>query len=605
MALPKARPRGGVLTSSAARIGDRQSTYAKRKALNWQQQALAYVDLVPELSFGSRFYSRMLKQARYYPALLGNDGQLTEIKEGPPVELLRQIRDPGGGTSQINSSYGRLMFITGEGVLFGRDLETPRERWSFVWSDELKIETDGDVVTKIIHMPQGESGKKTEYTPKQARAYPMWMPHPRLSGEADSPMRSVLEIAEELIVLTSAVRATAVTRLTNGILFMPSEASPGGVEADADEDPEDDPFASDLGEHMSAQTENPGDAEHRVPLVSWMAADLIDKPRHLQLHDPATDYVEKELRKEAIQRLALGLDMPPEALTGLGTSNHWSAIQILGEMWKSHGLLVALQFATDLGEVFLRPALEQEGYERWEDVVIAVDGSQVVTKADRSDDARTGIREGAIGPRGWRKMTNTPEDFAPDEDEKTWMLELRGKPVPGTPAADQGAPSQNGSTGQVPGEPPPPGPEGDSGRRTRVVAAAFREMGAAEYALMRCRELAGMRLKNQRVWKALEAICLDCAKDANDKPLSLVAHSIGPERLRELHLDPMVLVRGGADTLRELLTGWGYPARQADALAEMVELFAARSLFEQRAPALPSGFEAQLVRTRELSGVAA
>lgn len=602
MALPKARPPGGVLTASAARLDLPNSEYEKRKSLTWQNRALAYSKSVTELNFASRFYARMLKQARYYPAKITSDGTLEEIKTGPPAERMRQLRDRGGGTTMLNSAYGRLRFITGEGILLGRALGRPSENWNFFWIDEVEIETGrNDRVTKIIHMPNGVGGKKIEYSPSEARAYPMWAPSPGLSGEAESPMESVLDIAEELIILTAAIHSTAVTRLTNGILVMPIEASPGGVGDDASEDPEEDPFAADLGEHMAAQSENPWSAEHRMPLITWISADLIEKIKHIKLHDPANDYLERELRKEARETLGYGLDMPPEALTGLGQSNHWSAIQILGDMWKSHGLQIALEFAADLADVYLRPGLEQDKYPDWEDVVVGVDGSAITQKTDRSEDAKTALQEGAIGPRGFRKLTNIPDDLAPTPEEFAQMLEWKKGTPPADERTDREDPRRNGD---APGEPAAPGAEGDSGRRSRVVAAAFREMGAAEVALMRCRELAGMRLRNQKVWKALEAICVDCASEAGGSPHSLVAHILGPERLQQLRLDPATLVKGGADSLRDVLIGWGYPETQANALAEMVELFAARSLFEQKT-ALPAGFEAQVVRTKELVGAQA
>lgn len=564
----------------------------------WQERALKYIDLVPELNFASRFYAKMLKQARLFPGRALSDGTIEEIQEGPPVDLLARIRDPGGGRSQIQGSYGRLMFTTGEGVLFGRNLEDPaRERWSFVWSGELDIKKDEGtgLVTEIVHKKTGTAGQPKTYGPEEAVAYSMWTPHPRHSAEPDSPMRSVLDIAEELIILTMAVRATAVTRLTEGIMFLPQELSPGSIDPEGDEDPENDPFATDWADHLVAQVENFGEAEARVPFIAWVNSDLIEKIRHIKTHDPANDYMERELRKEAVERLAIGLDWPPEALTGLGGTNHWAALQILGDQWKSHGLSVAQQFAGDLVDAYLRPALRDEKDEGADDVVIGIDASQIVVKADRSDDARAGLREGAIGPRGWRKLTNTPEDYAPNEEERAWILELRGK---GTAVA---APRERERESTVE-EPPLPGPEGDSGRRTRVVASAMRELGAAELALMRCRELAGLRLRNKGTWEALERICLDCAESANGKSHSLVASTVGSETLQRLHLDPLVLVRGGADHFCELLVSWGYSQAQAAAIAEMIEVYAARTLFEGQMPSLPSGFEAQVVRTREITG---
>jgi len=129
----------------------------------WQQRALAQMDLVPELNYASRFYARMLKQLLIFPALLDEQGQIQKIESGPPVDLLDRIQDPGGGRSQILGNYGRLMFITGEGCLFGRDLGTDLERWSFLWKGELEIELDGAEVQKITHTPDSAQTKK-EFT---------------------------------------------------------------------------------------------------------------------------------------------------------------------------------------------------------------------------------------------------------------------------------------------------------------------------------------------------------------------------------------------------------------------------------------------------------
>ena len=123
MALPSRRKRSRNLVASAYKVGDRDSDYERRRQLPWQQQSLEVVGLVPELSYASRFYSRMLKQLRVYPATLNAQEQLSEIKVGLPVELLNRVRDPSGGKSQLLQSYGRLMFITGEGLLFGRELD--------------------------------------------------------------------------------------------------------------------------------------------------------------------------------------------------------------------------------------------------------------------------------------------------------------------------------------------------------------------------------------------------------------------------------------------------------------------------------------------------
>jgi hypothetical protein len=103
-------------------------------------------------------------------------------------------------------------------------------------------------------------------------------------------------------------------------------------------------------------------------------------------------------------------------------------------------------------------------------------------------------------------------------------------------------------------------------------------------ALFRCRELAGVRIRHK---------CPDCG---DGKGNAVVASVVGPGR----H-DPVALVRGGAEGFLELLTEWGVGREQAAALAQMLEVYAARTLYEPTCPDLPSGFVAAVERAREVT----
>jgi len=569
------------MRASAARVGDRQADYSKRRGAEWQKTALDYIDIVPEINYASRFYSRMLSQVILYPAILETNGQLTRIEQGLPVDLLNRIQDPGGGRGMILSNYGRLMFTTGEGVLFGRNLDTDQERWNFFWKDEVKVEDDGrGGVVAYVHQPTGTASPSDKrYGPQEAVVYPMWTPHPRRSGEPDAPMRAVLSIAEELIVLSDAVMATATTRLTNGILLMPQELSPGAAEPQGDEDVLSDPLAEDIATVFATQIEHPRDAAAKVPPIIWGQSDYIEKARHLPIHDPQNDYLERELRKEAIQRLALGLDMPPEALQGLGSTNHWAAMQILGDMWKSHGLPRALQFASDLAEVYLRPALADEEFPDWQNVVIGVDGSQVVVKPDRADDAIKSFDRRITSRKGARELLNIPERMAATEDE---LAELDKSP--------DSAPPQDGADPAADG-PDQPGPEGDSGRQTRMTADAritdgtAEVLGAAKLAVVRLREAAGAKLR------ARKDSCRDCLEPHADTPNAELPAALGIATLEQLGAsDTLRLVEGGAGSFHAFLRHEGYAEKHATALVNMLEVHTARTIFEKNPTTLPAGF---------------
>lgn len=567
-----------------------ESAFLQRKALTWQKRALAYLDLVPELSFSSRFYARMLRPLRIYPGYMLPDGRIDPILDGLPVDMINRLKGKDGTPKTILGNYGRLMFTTGEGVLLGLKIGTPDEYWSFVWSEEVDVESSGTEVLRIIHKPFGNADP-TEYSPRDARAYKLWTPHPRRSGEADSPMRSVLEIAEELIALTASVRSTATSRTVQGMLLMPSEMAPVPAEVTGDEDEQGDLFVDEMLMHLESQVEDAGSAAAAAPWVLWGAYELIDKIRMVQLHDPQTDYMERDLRKEAVERMARGMDFPAEFLMGLSTANHWAAKQILDDMWRSHGSGIADQFTGDINDAYLRPGLREAGFDRWEDVVIGYDESNVVVPADQSADADAAFDRGNISAVGYRKLKNIPEIYAQDQDEHDEYLAIKLKDEGLIGIEKPAEQPKDASDG-----PPPPGPEGDSGRKTRVVAASV-EIGAAEMALARCRELAGIRIKQK------EKTCPEFFVGLDGQSNGTLLAEIGPEILDRLSMTALQLVNGGADTLSTVLEAWGYTPDRASKVSEMVESYAARTLFKVGHPTLPSGFAAQLERAKEASDV--
>lgn len=85
-------------------------------------------------------------------------------------------------------------------------------------------------------------------------------------------------------------------------------------------------------------------------------------------------------------------------------------------------------------------------------------------------------------------------------------------------------------------------------------------------------------------------------------PNADVACTLGEERIREMGLaQPLELVKSGTDGFRNLLIDWGFDRPQASVLAEMLLVFAGKTLYESRAPSPPAGFLAQVERLKELT----
>jgi hypothetical protein len=591
------RPRR-ALVASAAKLTPSNASYQKRQEEIWQTRALGFYDRIGEIRFCSQFYARMLSRVDFFPAKLNADGKLEQIKDGPAVELLDRIQDPGGGRKRIQYDYGRLMFVTGEGILLGTDLEGDRERWRFLWRGEVHIDDQTGVATR-----KDSFGGLTN---EKGVGYRMWTPHPMWSDRADSPLRAVLDIAEELIILTAAVRATAVTRLLNGMLVVPSEIAPAPPEEGLDEDPELNVFVQKLVEHITAQIENPGAAEARVPFYMEGGYDYLDRVKWIEMHNPATDYLEKDLRLEAIDRLALGLDLPPEALKGLSDANHWTGQQVKWDMWQTHGKPFADQFATDLNDAYLRPALI-EADEDPADIFIGYDDSQVVVSPDQTAVADEAMDRLALGFTGYRKLKGIPEDMAPTEEEQKLIagVKMRDPVVAGL---EEAAPPVRGPTAgphvhqDQPGTPPEP----TNGRVVSRQEARIASInGAAHMALRQCRSKAGARLRTA----TQEHRCADCQESIDGVPNAIVASTLGQEGIAEQlaamsKRDPIQLVRGGTDDYRATLEEWGVPTASATVLCERIEAYAAATLFDPNTPDLPPGYTSYVEHALEMSDLA-
>lgn len=595
MALPRRRPSAAqprVITASASQLVS-ETSYSRRQAEPWQARVLEYSETIGEINFASMFYARHMSRLRIFPAILDEKGDLTPVTTGPPVDLLNRIQDPGGGRSNLQYAYGHLMFLTGEGVLFGSNLGEEIERWRFLWIDEIE-EDDGVTYRLDDQRRRIESGI----------GYRMWKASPRNSSKATSSLQAVQDICEELILLTKSVHATAITRLTNGMLIMPQEISPGAAEPIGDEDPENNPFMLDIIEHYIGQIENPGSAEARMPPLVEGSYEYIDRIRWLQLHDPQTDYLERDLRVEAVNRLAISLDFPPEVLKGMTDANHWTARQVVHDMWRSHGAPIAEQWCDDLSEAYLRPALRELEYPDWARIVVAYDDSEVITPPDRTEHADQAYdRVGGVSMFGYHEMKGIKSDWIPDDEEIQLQLAIkmnnpallpdkylpRGLPEP-VQAPGPNAGPQNGNSPE--NGPPSPGNR-ETSRPERATAAA-EIMGAARLALIRCREIAGSRIRTY------QKTCPECLEPANGRPNALVAALLGAEALQSLNVPPALkLVAGGSDSFHTLLVEMGFPKTQADALCEMIEVFAARTLYQKGIPILTSGFAAHVERIQE------
>lgn len=607
-----------AVTAAGVKSDPANAPSMRRLIQPWQQRALSYYDLVGECWFASQFYARSLAQIRLFVGEMNEAGEVTEIEEeNDATALLDRVRDPGGtGRSQLQAAYGRLMFITGEGYMTVTQPEGEEERWEFLSSDELRVNSNNSYVRFLapsLPAMEYDGVPDDQYFPmdaKQATVYRMWRRHPRFTSLADSPMKAVLDLFEELLLLQLAVLARVKSRLSAaGILFVPEEMTLPSVDGQAaDEDLLEDPLMAQLILAAQAAIQQPGTAAAVVPLIMRTQGEWIEKIKHFQFFDPDQAYPETGLRMEVIKRIAMGLDMPPEILLGLADSNHWTSWQIDEQTAKAHIFPMCDQFVSDLTTAYLRPAARDEGIDGWENLVIGYDPASLLVAPDRAKDAQALFALGELSGEALRDASGfQKEEDEPDEEERWRYL---GAKIGDASLALYGIPALRAqaelepSPGEI--EVPPPAdpavtpvkgpPPAQSEEPPAVAASAHDDMlsrvlGAAEFAVTRARSLAGARLRSR------STINPDIGALITGIPNVRVASLLGVERVRALGFQSeAVLVSGAAAELAATLESWGLSEELSQEVAAQVERHAAQTLYVREQPSLPVGFTMMLAR---------
>lgn len=608
------------LTAGGEKVTHGQATYLRRLIQPWQIRAFGYYDILGEIKYAAQFYSRSLSNLELYAAEMNDEGEIVKTENPEAIDALERIKDPGGGgRAGLLAQYGRLMFLVGEALLFVTiNQQTSLEQWEMLSTDELRL-LDGSYTRFMAPtLPATEFQPAPDelfepVTDDTAVAYRLWKKHPRFSQLPDATMEGVLDLCEELVLLTQAVRARARSRLAgSGVLFLDDRISPPPDEPVPDEDPLEDPFVADLTEAMTTPIVDEGTAGAVVPLVVRCRVPdgmkLSDLVYHLQIIDPTQLYPETGLRMECIRRIAIGLDMPPEILLGMQDSNHWSAWQVDEQSWKAHLQPLAEQLVQDLTAAYYGPYLMQQGVADWEKYSIAYDATKIINHPDRGKDAKDVYGLGELSGEALRAATGFDEDDAPDEPERARFVGIKvhdsslawygipsvrqgggleteaGEIV--SPAGDAGAPEDSTGAEVIKGPPPAaneqPTPEtviGD-GRVALIEGAAY--MG-----LLRARESAGSRARTlaRRDDAALEAIDGVHARE--------VIAVLGRARLRELapQMKERELVSGAHDLIIDALRMFGVDDLDvAEKIAETIENHAVRTLYERRPSPLPGNF---------------
>lgn len=240
----------------------------------------------------------------------------------------------------------------------------------------------------------------------------------------------VVHNCEEIERIERAIRAAAKSRAAGpGILLVPEEMSFGNPDPTTDNagDGEDvgDPFTDALIDAMMTPIKDEGSAAAVVPLVVRGPIDALTAVRRVEL----TMNVDEKLMtlERAITRLAQGLNLPPEIITGKADLNHWVAWQVSEEVFSAHVEPLAVPIVDSLTTEYYRTFLVASGMSKAEAErrMLWYDPTNIITRPNRSADADFGLEHIALSERAWRKAKNFPEEDAPTKLERLLRLVLQ------------------------------------------------------------------------------------------------------------------------------------------------------------------------------------
>lgn len=489
---------GRALKASAARIVgqtvDRVFNLSTAKG-GWQAEAWDLYDLVGEQRYIVDTLANTIGRAKLYVGRVSEQDDLgapEPVDEGDPADVL-DLLGTENERSQMLTRYGANDRVAGEGYLVGvprarlevradERVEDPRMRlaptaeptepavedlvWRYMSVEEVTI--DGEAVKlEWADARAADSNDQIQFTQEEIFLIRVWNSHPRRRRDATSPTRASLPVLRELVGLTMHISAQTDSRLAGaGVLFMMQSAQ--AKVAGENEDEEDIDFNDAFMEAMLTPIRDRASAAAVVPLTvpipddgtGRSAADYV----HYQTFHTPFDEETRELREEAIRRLALGQDAPPELLLGVGNMNHWGAWLVQADTINTHVEPPLARFCDAATTQFLRPVLEARGIADPEDFVIWYSVQHLISRPNNTADAFTAHEHNVISDEALRTATGFGDDDAPDDtmDPAIAMVLAMVQEAPAL-AANPGMPALlgqmrmllAGETGEPIGQPEP------------------------------------------------------------------------------------------------------------------------------------------------------
>lgn len=444
-----------TLAASAAvfRPGKKASPQTERNqiAQRWQIEAYRHVNICGEARYAATLFAAIAGRAEIgvsEPQALAS--KAVWVTSGEEVEVFNEIAPTVRERSKLIRDYTLHRTIAGECYLIARtrqdtdpDPTNPAPLWEIVAVTDLQ--KNGDDTWRVRH----DNGHYIDLSATDP-VIRLWNPDPENRREAWSPFRSLLPTLMEIEWLTKHIFTQVRSRLMSaGVWFLPDnltfpppppESVEGGAEAIAQMN-EAEQFMLSLAASSMDMLDSDEVSFPSIVLADPAALAAVDQEKLIQFWSEIDDKA-MLLRSAAVQRFALGMDLPPEqvlgasglAVTGSGGSagsvNHWGVWANEEQTITAHIEPALDDFVGVLTNSVLRFAVPNTTK------VIGYDTATLRLRQDRSKEAMEWYDRGVLKAEVALRETGFDPgmDMMDEAEHRIWLL---NRLVSGSPSPEQ------------------------------------------------------------------------------------------------------------------------------------------------------------------------
>lgn len=510
------------LIASAVRLGLSEDAWKGYRFTDeaWQKAAWDFYDTIPQLHQSVEYIGAAASMVRIFVAEVDENGiRQGEVFEDPEIASLADNLFGGpANKAEMLRAIAESLTVAGEVFILGKAARgSMGDMWWTAAPSEVRRQGS------IVYVNMGRATRE-ELNPGSDLIIRAWTPHPRRFYLADSPVRGLLGLLQEMADMQLFIRGQLNSRIANAVVWLvPSELSvPRG-----DDDPVTiDDIYEQFNEVVTSNLEGRGTAAQFAPIIFQLPTSSLEAMKGndpIRFESPLSEQA-IELRKEQQEKLAIGMNVPVEIQVGGREMNHWS-IWWAGEEFIIKTVQPMFNRIVDaLTTAYLIPALKKMGrdisrFTYWYDT------APLANSANKLDDTLNLYRERIVGKEVVRREGNFNDADAMSEDEQDqlFMRELMlrdptlfnikeareaagldidieaapmGVPEMGTPPPPPPAP-ETLPTGPQPGELPDRPSGTDDGAASQLIASVVATspiLAASNAAVLRALELAGKRM---------------------------------------------------------------------------------------------------------------